>query len=132
MVQRKTPGLVLLPGMDGTGALFERLVECLGDRLVTTVVRYPGDQFLDYDQLAALVSRSLPEDRPFVILGESFSGPVAIKLAASRPDGLKGFILGASFVRNPWPLMTPMVGLLDFTPMHRIAGTIGAAHRAVW
>ena len=125
MPATKTPGLVLLPGMDGTGELFEPLLAQIGDRLATTVVRYPGDHFLDYDELAALVNRSLPEDRPFVILGESFSGPVAVKLAAARPDGLRGIVLGASFVSNPWPLMTPLLGLLDLTPVHFFASTFG-------
>ncbi|MEL7448030.1 MAG: alpha/beta hydrolase [Pseudomonadota bacterium] len=125
MPAAQTPGLVLLPGMDGTGELFEPLVAHVDGRLATTVVRYPGDRFLDYDALTALVTRSLPEDRPFVILGESFSGPVAVKLAAARPSGLRGIILGASFVSNPWPVMTPMLGLLDLTPIHFVARTFG-------
>jgi len=58
---------------------------------------------LDYDKLAALVRASLPTNEPFVLLGESFSGPVAIALAASNPRGLRGLILCASFTRNPHP-----------------------------
>jgi pimeloyl-ACP methyl ester carboxylesterase len=42
-------------------------------------------------------------DRPFAILGESFGGPLALRLAARRPAGLVGVVLAASFHRCPAP-----------------------------
>ena len=33
--------LILLPGLDGTGALFESLVRCIGQQYECVVVRYP-------------------------------------------------------------------------------------------
>src|SRR5690349_15943355 len=64
-------------------------------------LNYPADEPLDYEQLLPQVLAALPSDRPFVLLGESFSGPLAVMAAATRPVGLLGVILCATFVRNP-------------------------------
>lgn len=93
--------LVLLPGMDGTGMLFEPLVATLGQRVTTRVVSYPTDRDLGYEELEKIARDALPEEGPFILLGESFSGPVAVSLAAVAGPGLKGLILCCSFVRSP-------------------------------
>lgn len=79
---------MLLPGLDGTGDLFGPLLPFLGDSTPTLVVRYPPDVPLGYAALTDLARASLPSDGPFFLLGESFSGPVAVKLAAQAPSGL--------------------------------------------
>lgn len=100
---RLTPTLVLLPGMDGTGMLFDPLLAVLGDTVKVIRVRYPPDEALGYDALEALARQALPRDEPYVLLGESFSGPIAISLAASRPPGLVGLVLCCSFAATPRP-----------------------------
>ncbi|HTU67669.1 MAG TPA: alpha/beta hydrolase [Steroidobacteraceae bacterium] len=92
--------LVLLPGMDGTGELFAPLLAALGPDVATTVVRYP-DRAATYDEHVAVARAELPRDRPYVLLGESFSGPVAVKLAAEAPRELRGLVLCASFLTCP-------------------------------
>ncbi len=99
------PALVLLPGLDGTGTLFQPLQAALGPAVDTIVVRYPGDATLGYSELQRVAHAALPADRPFMLLGESFSGPIAIRLAASNPPGLRGLILAVSFASNPHPLL---------------------------
>ena len=109
--------LVLLPGMDGTGELFEPFVTALGPRIRTVVIRYPRSVSLGYEELLAFVRNELPVDDEFVILGESFSGPIAVLLAAQAPANLRGLILCASFLRCPlpWPsLLKPLSHLLRF------------------
>lgn len=96
-----TISLVLLPGLDGTGALFQPLLEHLPKDLKPIVVSYPGSDCLSYHELLPIVLRALPTDAPFVILGESFSGPLALMTAATCPRGLAGVVLCATFVRNP-------------------------------
>lgn len=113
MVER----LVLLPGMDGTGALFTPLLAALGGELTTQVIRYP-DQPLGYAELAAWVSPQLPTDTPYLLLGESFSGPIAIQIAASQPSGLMGLILCATFAHSPIPL-PPAISALAPALIHR-------------
>lgn len=90
--------LVLLPGLDGTGTLFTPLLDHLAATPV--VASYPPEP-LSYERLLAQVARLLP-DGPFVILAESFSGPLAIRLAYRRPPGLQALVLVSSFPRFPW------------------------------
>jgi pimeloyl-[acyl-carrier protein] methyl ester esterase len=104
--------LIMLPGLDGAGLAFGPLVELLPPSIVT----YPRDRVMGYQELLPLVTGMLPND-PFVLLGESFSSPLAITIAASRPRGLRGLILSSAFARNPlwlapnWlaPLAHPLV-----------------------
>lgn len=98
--------LVLLPGMDGTGQLFAPLVAALGAGSEVKIVTYPTLGTLGYAELEAIARASVPTHSPFVLLGESFSGPIAISLAASSPRNLKGLILCCSFVRNPQPTLS--------------------------
>ena len=99
------PALVLLPGMDGTGALLAGFRRALDPAIRTVVVSYPPDQEIGYAGLEGSPRAQLPQDEPFVLLAESFSGPIAISIAASRPAGLRGLILVCSFARNPRPLL---------------------------
>jgi pimeloyl-ACP methyl ester carboxylesterase len=114
--------LVLLPGMDGGDKLFEPLQAVAPEGIETVAVGYPPGPGNGYDDLRPLVRALLPADRPFFLLGWSFSGPLALLLAAERPPQLRGVVLAASFVRAPVPwlprwahrLVTP--GLFRFYP----------------
>jgi pimeloyl-ACP methyl ester carboxylesterase len=86
-IDAKPISLILLPGLDGTGLLFQPLVAALPEMIKSIVVGYPGDQPLNYEQLLPQVMDALPRSDPFIILGESFSGPLAMMAAAKRPDG---------------------------------------------
>jgi pimeloyl-[acyl-carrier protein] methyl ester esterase len=92
--------LILLPGLDGAGLAFGPLLKLLPSFIQPTVVTYPKDQVMGYQQLLPFVMGMLPND-PFVLLGESFSSPLSITIAALRPPGLRGLILSSAFARNP-------------------------------
>ena len=109
--------LVLLPGLGGTSELFEPFVAALGSAVATKIIRYPGDGALGYDALAALVRAALPVGEPYVLLGESFSGPIAISLAAEGGAQLRGLVLCCSFARNPRPSLGPLRVLLPLAPI---------------
>lgn len=108
--------LVLLPGLDGTGILFEPLVRELGDACASRIVSYPQDPELGYRELTGLVRDQLPEG-DFFLLGESFSGPVALRLAGEKPRGLRGVILCATFIRNPSPVFPAFLAFLVRSPL---------------
>lgn len=111
--------LVLLPGMDGTGTLFSDLVSVGESKFKSLIVRYPDDPALGYANLELLVRAALPLDRSYVILGESFSGPMAVSIAASNPPGLVGLILCATFARSPRALLPLVAALLrPFPAIH--------------
>jgi pimeloyl-ACP methyl ester carboxylesterase len=93
--------LVLLPGLDGSGVLFRPLLGHLPAHIDPKVVSYPTDQMLGYDELLPRVLSVLPAEKPFVLLGESFSGPLSLVAAAKGIPNLIGVILCATFVRNP-------------------------------
>jgi len=104
--------IVLLPGMDGSGALLTWLVECLTSFRPVRVISFPNDEPLTYDDLTAYVLERLPDSR-FVLLGESFSGPIAIEAAATQ-QGVAGLILAASFAHHPMPtVFVHLVGMLN-------------------
>jgi len=93
----------MLPGLDGTGKFFANFVQALGADIDARIITYPTDQPLGYEELERRVRDELPQDRSFVLLGESFSGPIAIRIAAAAPSGLQGVILCGSFAKNPYP-----------------------------
>jgi pimeloyl-ACP methyl ester carboxylesterase len=122
------PTLVLLPGMDGTGLLFKPFVEAMGDTAEFDIqtVAYPAREPLGYAALTELAFNALPRTGPLVILGESFSGPVAVALAARCADRVLGVMLCCSFVRNPRPRWGPAVPLVRMAPLSALPVSLAA------
>lgn len=96
--------LLLLPGMDGTGRLFAPLLAALPPDIDGEPVAYPPDEPLGYEGLLPLVEAAAARGGDFVVVGESFSGPLALLLAARSPPGLRGVVLCATFIRFPLPV----------------------------
>jgi pimeloyl-[acyl-carrier protein] methyl ester esterase len=119
------PALVLLPGMDGTGELFAPLLTALGPDIAATVVRYP-DKPLDYTAHEEVAALALPLNSSYILLGESFSGPIAVSLAARAPRGLLGYVLCCSFVTPPRALLRPLRPLLGFVSPQRVSDAVAA------
>ena len=95
------PLCLLLPGFDGTGRLFAPLLA--EDRLPfePRVVALPFDAPRGYDEFATWLADQLPTDRQFALLAESFSGPLAIRIASRRPKLLTHLVLVATFLCSP-------------------------------
>src|SRR6202158_387734 len=89
------------PDMQGTGRLFAPFLRQLPCSLFPVVVSYPTDAVTDIDALVEIVERLLPSNETFALIAESFSGPIAVKVAARGPPELKAVILVASFIRSP-------------------------------
>lgn len=112
--------MLLLPGMDGTGRLFEPLIRALSPSLSPVVATYPVDRPCGYTELLPFVEAAVPARSDFVVLGESFSGPLALMLAAKRPPGLRGVVLCASFARSPLPAFTRWLRAVTFPLWFRV------------
>lgn len=95
------PACVLLPGFDGSGRLFAPLLAEAPLPFDPRVVALPPDVPRDYHELVTWVTARLPADRPFVLLAESFSGPIAIRIASRQPKLLTHLVLVATFLRSP-------------------------------
>jgi pimeloyl-ACP methyl ester carboxylesterase len=117
--------LVILPGLDGTGLELADFVAALGPELETIVVTYPNDTPTEYAGHEVIARGKLPVDRPFVLLGESYSGPIAILIAASAPRGLIGLILCCSFARNPRPALSWLRPFVRLVPTRIPAAVTG-------
>src|SRR4051812_12200514 len=81
MVSERTQ-LVLLPGLDGSGRLFQPLLAELPKWIEPVVVAYPPER-ARFDDLVPIARERLPHSGAFASLGESFSGPLALMLAPS-------------------------------------------------
>jgi pimeloyl-ACP methyl ester carboxylesterase len=95
-----SPILLLLPGLEGSGDLFDPLVHKLGPRFDIRVARYSAACHT-YADAGLHVREMLPACQPCILLAESFSTPLAIELAASLPAAVCAVILCNGFVSNP-------------------------------
>ena len=109
--------ILLLPGFDGTGILFEPFLRKCPSDFLPIVIKYPLDEALSYKALEKIVMSEMPVDEKFLIVGESFSGPIALRISAQTPHNLLGVILVASFISSPVPAW---VKLLPFDYLSRI------------
>jgi pimeloyl-ACP methyl ester carboxylesterase len=92
---------ILVPGLDGTGELFDPLIAALGSRFAPRCVRF-DDQARSWEQHVATVERALGAvDRPALLVAESFGGPVAVAATARHPERVRGLLLVATFLVRP-------------------------------
>lgn len=95
--------LVLLPGLNGTAGLFDPLLSVATNEYELIVISYPEHQVKSYEELAGYVLEQIGLiNGRFVVVGESFSGPVAIMISAKGINGLIGTILVATFSSAPY------------------------------
>jgi pimeloyl-[acyl-carrier protein] methyl ester esterase len=92
--------IVLLPGLDGTGTLFDDFVRAAPAGLQLDVVALPAEP-LGYVELVERLHPMLRLTSETILVAESFSGPLAIMLAAR--SRLAGLVLCNSFVVRPHP-----------------------------
>jgi pimeloyl-ACP methyl ester carboxylesterase len=106
--------------MDGTGTLFAPFVAALGSEFAVRIVSYPPTGAQSYPELEQHARAALPRHGRFVVLGESFSGPVAVSMAACPPAGPAALILCSTFVRTPRPAFNPVRFLASALPVKSV------------
>jgi pimeloyl-ACP methyl ester carboxylesterase len=109
--------LIILPGLDGIGARIMPFVERVAPAVEARVIRYPPDRELGSAELEALVRCELAGTDRYALLAESFSGPIAIRIAADPPPGLVSVILCGTFASNPYPWAAPARALAAWLPL---------------
>lgn len=113
--------LVVLPGLDGTATMLSAFADAARPHFSNVqVIAYPPDRMLGYRALEEIVRAKLPTDGAFVLLGESFSGPIAISIAGNPPPGLVGLVLSTTFSKAPIPLLAPLAPFAAFAPVRRL------------
>ena len=94
--------LVLLPGLNGTDGLFQLLIELKPHDLAIIALNYPTDSLMSYSDLTDFVLKELKDVKgDYILVGESFSGPLSLFIAQTNPKALKGVILVATFITVP-------------------------------
>lgn len=91
--------LVLLPGLDGTGLMFAPFLSLL-QSFDTQIIPFPQSGSQDYNTLKELVKSQLPNE-DFVLIAESFSGPIAAMLAKENIKKMRGVVFVATFLSPP-------------------------------
>ena len=113
--------LLILPGMDGTGLLLNPFIECLGGRVDARLFDYPTHVIQTYEEIINSVEAVLPTSgEDFVILAESFAGPVALSLAQKGVPGLRALILIVSFATTPRHFLLQLTRLLPMKTLLRL------------
>lgn len=112
--------LILLPGLDGTGKLFDTFLKQFPDPSSITVITYPMDKHIPFEQLADYIIPLLPANKELIILGESYSGPVAINLAARDDLDIVAVILVATFAKYPASLLNSLSKHLPLSLLFRL------------
>ena len=92
--------VVLLPGLDGTGALFDPFLRSAPARVEPIVVPLPREA-LGYAALVDRLAPTLQLTEDTILVAESFSGPLAILLV--QHHRIAALVLCNSFVRSPGP-----------------------------
>ena len=121
--------LVFLPGLHGTAELFDDLVtqiQALEPQLEvsfqTTLISYPTDLKQSYsklfDWLCTHLAPHKKSDSSIVIISESFSTPLDLKLADKSPHKIQALIIGGGFCASP---ASPSFALLPLRPLFLIA-----------
>jgi pimeloyl-[acyl-carrier protein] methyl ester esterase len=96
--------LVLLPGMHGTGDLFEQFKSLAQRNYTIVIVRYPTAKALGREEYLELVNEALPRTADYLLVGESFSGSFAMEIASRNPPRhLVGLVLVSTFASSPIP-----------------------------
>jgi pimeloyl-[acyl-carrier protein] methyl ester esterase len=124
-MEDEVPTLVLMPGLDGTGLLFERFVSALPPDIRTCIIEYPKGT-VPLEKYAAVVAGRLPSGR-VVLLAESFSGIVALYLLRNHHVLAQKVIFVASFGTFPRRYLRM---LLPFFPA--LAWSIPLIPSAAW
>ena len=115
--------IIVSPGMDGGNTLSARFRAQLEPSHLVLGHTYASDIAESYQDLTAQV-RALIEQaqQPTILVAESFSGPIAIQLAADPPEHLAGVALIATFAHAPrWRGFAVMGPLLFRIPPPKIA-----------
>ncbi len=107
-VQRHLPLLVLFPGMDGTGRLFDKQLAGLADRFNVRCLSIANDDLSHWsglvDRAFRLILTELAVDQPLYLCGESFGACFAMLVAEQLGTRITKLILinpASSFARSP-------------------------------
>ena len=108
--------LVLLPGVDGTGRLFEQLLQNYSGE--TQVIPLPESGSQSHAVMAEYICKQLP-DEDVILLAESYSGSIVPHLLNMPDCRIKAVVFTASFLSPP---NKSLLALAQHAPIHWLSG----------
>lgn len=111
--------LILLPAFDGTGLMFGPFIRALKNRFEAWVISYPESGPHDYHGLAGYIRRQIPADEDYILLGESFAGPLVYEIALADPAHCRAAVFVATYLSNPSPLFLKLLSVLPAAVISR-------------
>jgi pimeloyl-[acyl-carrier protein] methyl ester esterase len=115
--------LLLLPGLDGTGKLFNRFVSMQLPNFSCEVVAY-GESFARLDDYINVVKAQLSTNAKTVLVAESFSGPIAAHVALRYREQVTGIVFAASFVTPPHPALLNLISIMPAPTFSAMRATL--------
>lgn len=110
--------IVLLPGLDGTGNLFSSILRFLpAEDVIVIALPAVGEQ--TFETLTEYCQTKVPKE-PYILVAESFSGPIGIKLAAKDTGLMKRLMLVATFASPPKPYVSRFCSMLPIKELMRL------------
>lgn len=118
--------LILLPAFDGTGRMFQTLINELGDNFETMPIAYPVSGPQDYESLSDYVRQQIPANEDYIVLGESFAGPIVYRIASHDPEHCKAAVFVATYLTNPRPRILSVLARLPASLVSRFVSNAWA------
>lgn len=91
--------ILLLPGMDGTGVLFEPFVKAFPNSIDIQVATLIQEKDVSIEEQASALLGQVKNNT--IIVAESYSGLVADELGKLAPESIKHIVFAASFLERP-------------------------------
>lgn len=95
---------LVLPGLHGGTDQLDEFARLAPEPFQPILLSLP-ESTADYDQLTEHFAEIVAQHPACALVAESFSGPLAVKLAARLPERVKLLVLVATFARAPRPLL---------------------------
>lgn len=124
------PKLILLPGLDGTGLLFQPLTQLLPAEIDYQVIPLSS---LSSDEPAeqAMEIANLVGSSPCIVFAESYSGLIAYELCRQQKARIVHVIFAASFLGRP-SAISRFAALLPIWPIRRKLAPAGFMNRLLF
>jgi len=92
----------VFPGLDGRTGMLTRFRDLAPQTHSVSLLDLPSDQWT-YEDLTNHFARMISELDQCLLIAESFSGPLALMLAARHPQSVASVVLIGSFATSPLP-----------------------------
>lgn len=106
-----------LPGLHGTADLFDGVKDLMPTGRQVEYIELPQTGKQDYKSLSSKISESWQTGQKRLLIAESFSGPLAIRLAALDSEDVIGVVLVSSFCDAP---INPGFAMLPLRPLFMV------------